>query len=388
MKPQAKFILILITIVFMQFSCKERFDAPVNASNQSVLVVEGVLNAGGSTNILLSRTTDLGVANKPKPELKALVTVESDANASYVLNETANGVYTTAQLPINALAKYRLKIKTANGKEYLSEYVEVNTSPPIDNVGWERANGGVQINVSASDPTNNTRYYRWETEETWQFYNDVRASIKIVPTTVAGAKRFTVEDIDPANYPYYNICWKSEKSSNIWLASTTALAKDVVSKSLLNYISSTEEKIAVRYSVLVKQYALSKKAYTYWSNLRKNVEDLGTLYSPQPSETVGNITCTTDTKEAVIGFFEVCNPTEKRIFISNSEVPNWNYVYSCKTIKVPSLTNNDLGDIFNRFIAVAWVNPNKNPADSIFAAIPVCVDCAVKGTPVKPAFWQ
>ncbi|HEX8460918.1 MAG TPA: DUF4249 domain-containing protein [Segetibacter sp.] len=387
MSSKTKLILVLITIALAELRCKERFDAPVNTNDVSVLVIEGVLNAAGSTNILLSRTTDLGVANKPKPELKALVTVESDANASYVLNETANGIYTAAQLPINALAKYRLRIKTADSKEYLSGYVAVNTSPPIDNIGWERANGGVQINVSTSDPKNNTRYYRWETEETWQFYNNIRASIKIVSTTVAGAKQFTVQDIDPANYPYNNICWKSEKSKSIMLATTTSLAQDVVSKSLLRFIPQANEKISVRYSILVKQYALSKEAYTYWNNLRKNVEDLGTLYSLQPSETVGNIVCTTNADEAVIGFFEVCNTTEKRLFIDNSELQDWNYQFPCETLILPAVTNNDLGDIFNRFIAVAWSNPNKNPGDGIYVAVPVCVDCAVSGTPIQPTFW-
>jgi hypothetical protein len=43
----------------------------------------------------------------------------------------------------------------------------------------------------------------------------------------------------------------------------------------------------------------------------------------------GNIHCLADPGEVVIGFIEVTQEQVKRIFISNSQVPGWNYDPGC-----------------------------------------------------------
>jgi len=64
--------------------------------------------------------------------------------------------------------KYRIRIQTADGKLYISEYVPIQNAPPIDSIHWQRTTDEIKIFASTHDPLNNTRYYRWQYEETWE----------------------------------------------------------------------------------------------------------------------------------------------------------------------------------------------------------------------------
>jgi hypothetical protein len=44
----------------------------------------------------------------------------------------------------------------------------VQNNPPIDSISWKRDEEGVRVFVNTHNPEGNTRYYRWEFEETWE----------------------------------------------------------------------------------------------------------------------------------------------------------------------------------------------------------------------------
>ncbi|MDO3626770.1 DUF4249 family protein [Mucilaginibacter sp. BT774] len=67
-------------------------------------------------------------------------------------------------------------------------------------------------------------------------------------------------------------------------------------------IASSAEKLSVEYSILVKQYALSADAYKFYANLKKNTEQLGSIFDAQPSAIRGNIHFVTTPAEPVIGY--------------------------------------------------------------------------------------
>jgi hypothetical protein len=52
----------------------------------------------------------------------------------------------------------------------LSEFAEVRITPQLDSVSWKQENNGVRIYASTHDPNNNTRYYKWDYEETWEIH--------------------------------------------------------------------------------------------------------------------------------------------------------------------------------------------------------------------------
>jgi hypothetical protein len=117
------------------------------------------------------------------------------------------------------------------------------------------------------------------------------------------------------------------------IASSAKLSSDVIFQAPVTTILSTNEKISVRYSILLRQYALTKEAYEFWENIRKNTEQLGSIFDAQPSQLQGNIHCISNPTEPVIGFVTITNIQRKRIFIDNSQLPlEWypTYPYYCE----------------------------------------------------------
>ena len=158
---------ILYTLVLAAFvsSCKEEYDFPLKNSDKSVLVMEGVLNVSGPTRITLSQSAKVDEQVQFKPILQAQLFVEGKDSSNSSLTEAGAGIYSHPNLGLSVGSEYRLRIK-ANGREYLSEWVIAKQTPPIDSISWKRTPEGIIFYVSTHDPTNNSRYYKWEYDET------------------------------------------------------------------------------------------------------------------------------------------------------------------------------------------------------------------------------
>src|SRR5690606_38038743 len=106
-------------------------------------------------------------------------------------------------------------------------------------------------------------------------------------------------------------------------------------------IPNGSEKLTVRYSMLVSQYAISKEAYEFYEIMKNNTEKMGSVFDPQPSLVRGNITCTTDPGEIVVGFIDCSVSSSQRIFITSEEAGNWPDSRVCQT----SYVQNSLTDL-------------------------------------------
>ena len=375
--------------MFVIVGCKKPYNPTIINSPNNYLVVEGVIDSGpDSTIIKLSRTVNLSGKTSSSPELNAVVTVESDQSASYALQEAGNGKYGLPALNLNGTSKYRLRIKTINGSEYVSDLEAVEVNPPIDSVGFKIQGSGIQLYVNTHDPNSNTRYYRWDYQETWQFHAKYGSSYITDGTKIVS--RSAAQQI-------YG-CFGNDTSSTIILGSSAKLSQDVIYQSPLTQIESTSEKLETKYSILVRQYALTSDSYSFWSNLKKNTEQLGSIFDAEPSTINGNIHCVNNPSEPVIGYISVTQIQQKRIFISNSQLPtSWFpvYPYTC------DLDSNLLcrGPLCENQVA-AFLIPNNSsqiPVEAIApkgfvlgytGSAPFCVDCTLRGTKTQPAFWK
>jgi hypothetical protein len=294
--------------MLLALSCKKVFAPIAVSSPDSYLVIEGVINSGSdSTYFRLSRTVKLSAKDTVKFEDNAAVSIEGSDNTSYQLNETVNGVYATPALGLSPTAKYRLRVKTANNEEYLSDYVETKSTPPIDSITYTVENDGVQFYVTTHDPANATRYYRWDFEETWGYLAFEQSFYKI------GTDGLPEYRTDPADKFYE--CFKTVPSQQVLLGNSLKLAQDVVDKQPLDFITAESGKISHGYSVLFHQYALTQDAYTYWQQLKKNTETIGSIFDAQPSEVASNIHCISDPSQAAIGYISASTVTAQRIFV-------------------------------------------------------------------------
>jgi hypothetical protein len=379
-----KKLLFYCCIVLLALGCKQRFDPPSMAPVNGYLVVEGAINSGsGPTSIKLSRAIPLADSSRMKYERNAVVRVEGEDNSSYLLTETSTGNYRHPQLSLNSNVKYRLYIKTSDGKEYNSDYTSRIKTPPIDAVRWEQP-GDLQFYINTHDPLNNTRYYRWEWEETWEFHSAYSTTLDYARTPageITGIKfRYPNGMHDTNNY----ICWKTELSTNILIGSTAKLVKDSIDLPI-HFIPRKSKKLSVLYSILVRQQALSMAGYEFLQRMKKNTEQTGTLFDAQPSELVGNIHVKNNPNELVIGHVEVADMQEKRIFIRATDLVNWGYRHDCEEIDIP---NNIDSILAKSFLVPTNVKEYGISGIKLYSASsPSCVLCTLTGVHLKPPFW-
>ena len=384
----------MITYLIIAFgSCKKPYAPPAVTSGPSYLVVEGSISTGADSTIIhLTHTIPISTPSDtvPPAELNATVSIESDANATYSLSEMGNGYYASGGLNLSPANKYRLKITTADNKAYESDFVTVKNSPGIDSVNYIVKSDGVDIHVNTHDPSNNTRYYRWSYVETWIIHSKFDSFFELQETPFD-----TIVPRPVADQIYE--CWQSHNSDVAILGTSANLTRDVISQLNLISIPSTSEKISDRYSILVKQYALTPDAFNYWQQLKKNTEQLGTIFDSQPSSVTGNIHCLTIPSETVLGYISAGAVSQVRIFIDTRNLPTW--------LTIPTVTGCTHPDTLlfhapdgNNYVADFLYKKNQVPVSSIVfrplgpvvgytGGLPECVDCTLRGSNKRPSFW-
>lgn len=377
--------LLYCLFALLALSCKQRFEPPVVAPRNGYLVVDGIINSGvGPTTFRITRAIGLSDTSLVKNERSALVRIEGENNTTFALNETGAGVYSTPQLNLNSNIKYRLYIRTNEGKEYTSDFMTPIKTPAIDNIRWEQPND-LQLYINTHDPQNNTRYYRWEWEETWEFRSPYTTTLQYVKNSRGEAVGidylYPSRMYDTTNYT----CWKTEYSTNLLIGSSVKLAKDSIDLPI-HKVTQGSEKITVLYSLLVRQFAVSKNGYDFLQRMKKNTEQTGTLFDAQPSELVGNIHSKTDPNETIIGYVEVADQQEKRIFIRPSDVRLWGFRSPCMETKVMNHPDSIMANSYLHPTNVAEYSP-AGSIMSFYAASPPCVLCTMRGVHFKPPFW-
>jgi hypothetical protein len=344
--------------------------------------------------IKLSRTKLIDTSKSIAPETGAVVTIENDANATIPLTEIKPGTYAAPPFNLDPAHKYRLDIKTSNAKEYISDYVTVKNSPPIDSVGFAATALGMRVNVSSHDPSNATRYYRWDYSETWQFHSWFNSTY----ADDGGDYR------TPETQIYH--CFANDSSSTVVIASTTKLANDVLYQAPITTVDPASEKIETKYSILVKQYALTPDAYAFWQNLQKNTQQIGSIFDVLPSQSTTNIRCVTDPGELVVGYVSAGNVSYRRAFITKEQLPaSYKTVYPevCEIDTVftyhPPATpwEKVMTDDYNQHTSLYTIvnglyippaNPYTGGPTAYSYSTVFCVDCTIRGATKTPAFWK
>ena len=247
-------------------------------------------------------------------------------------------------------------------------------TPPIDSVTWKQ-DGDVTVFVHTRDPQNKTRFYRWEYIETWEYHSYYESII--------GYENNALFYLDSSQKKF--ACWDSVFSNTVIIGASEKLSEDVINDQPVTTVPIGSDKISVRYSILVKQFGLTSKAFNFWQEIKQNGTSVGGLFDPLPSQLIGNIRCTSNPAEPVIGYFSMATVQNKRIYILNNQVINWkgkNYDALC----VPRITTADSAIYF------LW-DPNLAPAyyvtgGGLAISNVFCVDCTLQGgINRKPGYW-
>lgn len=307
-----------ICIFFLVFSaCIEPIELDID-NEPGILVVEGVIsNSPGPHRVKISRTA-IG-QRVPIPESGAEVVLHDDQGNTYSYFEELPGIHVIPFGVVNAYPgiSYHIELVLSDGSMYESapermagqlakdtvyydfvEFTEINeNSIPITTNSMEIY---LDSNIPSSD---RPLYYRWVTEEAYQFKpTDFPDPFGNIPDPC-----FFFKSLDPQRINLFNSL--EERGGKI---NQRLLARRDIDASLLH-----------RYFIVVNQFGLTQEAYTYWDNVRKNIEQTGSIFDIPPATVIGNIKNFNDPSMAVYGYFGVSPVAVTRTELNGDDVPNF-----------------------------------------------------------------
>ena len=378
---------ILILSLLLQ-TCIEPF-VPPESEYRNLLVVQGFISDMNEPYaVRLSRTYPIDTT-AILPVNGAQVSVVDGQGNEYPYYALHDGLYQSDPMLFRGQPgeTYRLKIRTAAGEVIESKPVVMKVSPPIDSLFWAYEPRftdtgsdpvpGVQVYLSTHDPAGQTRYYRWEWVETWEFLVPLYSAYIVENGRIQGR----LENISR--------CWRSQPSAEIIAGTTVNLAEDRVSRQPLRYISTDNNRLGIQYSVEARQYVLSEEAYNFWTSLYKVNQSLGTLFDPQPASVQGNLHSISDPGTPVLGYFDASTVTTSRIFIRRQDLPEG--VLADRGFRGCVADTVLMADVLDKAAqGFNVLNEVRNMSGILIGytmgSIP-CSDCRLYGTNAKPEFW-
>jgi hypothetical protein len=377
--------LLLSIILFLLSSCIVEYRPAVD-EEQELLVVEGIItDQPGINTIRLAKSIPLWKGQVAKPIKGCKVWLSDDLGQIDNLKETVNGKYITDSATFKGATgrKYTLHISinaSSGNRNYESFPVEMKPVPPIDTIYYEKESydllnlsvEGCQIYLDTHDPANNCNFYRWKYSETWE--------IRL--------------DFDVPNM----VCWKSENSKGIFIKNTSILAENRIIRHPVISITDPNDRLTVRYSILVSQYSMNEDEYLYWDRLKNTLDQTGGLYDLIPAYIPNNIYCVENPNEKVLGYFSVSAVSSRRLFIKDKFIKGYDGSCIPDTLfgmpKIDEETGADTSII--GLDATVWVvsdHTDEIPPYRVLVYNRWCGDCTKKGIfgeyrIIKPPFWD
>lgn len=381
-----RLIIYLFILLPVISSCIYPFEPKGLEESESIITVEGDIICGDTSVFTISRSINLSDNNKSLVTLKADSVYVEDENgekiAAAVVESRDNNFYEKARYKyvadtksLNPDLRYRLVVVLPESSVYLSEYVPVLQSPPIDSITYQVTSDrhALRIMVHSVSEVDSLKYFRWDFEEDWEFTARYFAEWRYDERTLS------LLEIPFSENRYY--CWKKDSSKDILVFNTEKLDKNRVDAFVVKDIDYHDDRISLIYAITVRQKMITKRGYEYWSNIRKNNDQTGGIFSPQPSEMSGNVYSLHNPSEPVIGFISACRPSSLRKFISRDYVTIYKDVSICvedtldvKKWQTAYSQGKDVAYIIGKDGKVVWGSG-------------ICVDCTRTGTKKRPDFW-
>lgn len=357
-------------ILLTSVGCVDPYVLPSTKGLSDLLVVDGLLQDNGNAMVKLSRSISLDDVRAFPPEQMATVSITDDAGATWNLTETAPGEYTSVGLPVTKGKQYRLIIHSANGQDVSSKPVTLKDTPPISSLDWEADAEGIRIYASSSDVSGDSRFYKWEYTETWEYTSAYISYLKF------NFGQF--EDRRPEEFIYR--CYQTVNSLDLTLSSTLRLQQDLTTRQPIIFIPKGSQKLAHLYSINVSERSLSREEYDYWSGLERTTEKVGGLFDALPSQVVGNLTGSDGS--VVLGYFSASTVSTRRLFIDKNELPTDLLIPQ----KFPDCLLMNVTDVIWSPTTVLLIAGSSRVGFTYSSA--ECVDCRIQGgVTKKPDFW-
>lgn len=398
-----KTIKIYIGMVGLSlFSCVEPFDISLQEEDttaiEELLVVEATLtNELKRHDVFLSSGSSFTNGSIQFVQ-NAQVQISDDLGNNFIFSEIEPGHY-QSQIAFQAApdVQYKLLI-TSQGKNYESASTNLPKNATIENSIAERVVTdldveGVAIYVDVNLGDVETPFFRYEYEETYKIIAPLWSPFDMIVTDPNPPYAF---DLVPREQEE-RVCYGTSISNEIIQNEGVDLTGNSLSNVLVRFIPRDDFIISHRYSILVKQLVQSPDAFAFYQTLNDFSSDSSVFSDIQPGFIEGNIANVANADEKVIGYFEVANVSESRLFFNYEDLfPEEDlppYAITCSFLSAPPTITpagtSPLKDIIESgdFIYVRDTNGVVEGGGPYFVARRPCGDCTALGSNVIPDFW-
>lgn len=378
-----------VVVCSLAAGCVEPMDIETG-NYDNALVVEGTITSELTfQEILLSRTYELE-ENGPSKESGAEVNVVSNGN-TYEFWEVAPGRYRSTQ-PFQAVAgeEYVLEITTSDGEQYASEPEKLPENSSITSLYAQKitleGQTGVVILADIAGPAGASGYYKYNYSETYKIVSPFKSNWDL--------EMVNGEFVRVRNTAQETVCYATNESNEIILANTNEQAGNDLDGLFIKFMNRESFKTAYRYSILVKQYAISGEAFSYHQTLRDFSQSESLFTQNQLGLINGNISSVSDPDEAVVGLFEVAAVSSERIFFDFEDFYDPNdfrpdaHVEECEAVFPPTATPAEKATVMEALAMGRLKYLGFDIQRGHRFARAECVDCTVFGTNVPPDFWE
>ncbi len=379
-RTQLHTLAMLFASLWLCCSCIDEYNADLPSSETTYLVVEGYICGNSECQFTLSRSLSLSPTDK-----EILARMVSDANVSICGSDgtkirvplTSSGIYTTHLGALNPETEYWLAVEWT-GNTYTSKATKPLQTPGIVEAHYEQPRDDKQVDIfitPAAPKAGETQYFRWSYAEDWEIRTPYHTNWEYNPET---------DDIEPIKVDYYR-GWCKDYSHTSVISNNKDYVNGEIHNLRLLSLDNMDNRFNYLYCASITQRAISLEEYEYERLSQRQNDDMGGLFTPQPSELPSNIYCTEGNGHA-LGYIGVSlNKELVRVYVRGSKV-GWK-------IKVfPSaLTDEQRGDKSRAVLhqlgyRVSNYIPEMGQDEWIE---PYAVDCRMWGATLnKPDFWE
>ena len=237
-----------------------------------------------------------------EPETDAAVSILDNLGNETFLGEYKPGVYSTDMLfKANVGVAYKLKIKTTDGKTFESDFQVLTASPILKDFSETFYNAEkvedmrFEVKASIQDPADTENYYFVRKQD----YIGFLTTCQDPPPPPA---------VPP---PCYIKCWSAP------LNTQPILLKDflVNGNDLPLALEDIKADEITDYVVQLDVLNISKEVFNYWERQEEQRTIGGGLFDKVPAQIIGNLYCTSDPSEQILGVFVVAGITKQRLTI-------------------------------------------------------------------------
>lgn len=302
-----KKIAFFLIICSLFFSCETELNDFKTKNLSTAIVVYGEMtNATGPYTVRLNRTSSYSPYDvmefQGEPIKGASISIVDGSGNIFPLTENRSGFYQTSPLFKGIFGqKYQLKIKNATGNDIESNMEELKSPTPLSEFSYQFISADevkdIRFDLKAAIK---------DSKETEDYYYIKRQDFIQFLTTCPEPPP------PPASPPScYSKCWRAPLNTQPILVNDFL----VNGRNIPIDLGSVDLKDFPDWIVQLDVYSVSKETFNYWKRQEDQRIIGGGLFDKVPAQIIGNLKCTNNTSQEVLGIFLVGGVLKQRLTV-------------------------------------------------------------------------